>query len=361
MRVAMFGVKGMPYPGGIEQTIEEIGPRLVKRGHEVVVYVRSFYTKERIDDYKGMKIIQTSGIHSKHLDAITHTTTATVDALFRGTDMFFYHSIGLAPFAFLPRLFGKPSLVQVHGLDWEREKWGTVAKAYLKVGDYCTAHFPNKAFAVSRNNVAHFRTKYSKDVTFLPNGKPDLKYREPNKIKELGLEKENYILFASRLVPEKGCHYLLDAFENIETDIKLVIAGDTSVHDTYYKNLLKRKSKRVLFTGFATGELMEELYGNAALFVQPSEIEGLSNSVLSALSLGRCVLASDVPGNMELIGECGFTFANKNVQDLAEKLEFLLANPDIRQSTGVKASLMVESEYDWEKIADQLHLSLIEI
>lgn len=350
----MFGVKAIPYTGGIERTVEEIGSRLAQRGHEVIVYVRPHYVNNFQNKYRGMKLILTTGIHSKHLDAITHTTTATLDALFKGVDIFYYHSIGISVFSYIPRFIGSKTVVHIHGLDWQREKWGYFGKLYLKMTDYSAVYFPNLTIAVSKDNVRHYKQKFGREVLYLPNGAPVYKEVEANEISKYGINKDGYILFASRLVPEKGCHYLIEAYENISTDKKLVIAGDTSIHDSYYNSLLKKRGERIIFTGFVTGRLLQELFSNAYLFVQPSEIEGLPHSVLEALSFGKCVLASDTPGNLEALGDCGFTFRSKDAQDLKEKIEHLLANPNIVKGQREKVIEYVRRQYDWEKIVNDL-------
>lgn len=354
MRIAIFGVKGMPYPGGIEQACENLGFRLVERGHEVIIYVRPYYTRNFQKEYRGMKLILTKGIHSKHLDAITYTATATVDALFKGVDIFYYHSIGISVFSIIPRFIGSTSVVHIHGLDWEREKWGYFAKLYLRMTDYTAVYFPNLTLCISKDNVRYYNKKFNKEILYFPTGVPMYKNVEPDEILRYGLSKEGYILFVSRLVPEKGCHYLIEAYENIDTDKKLVIAGDTSIHDDYYHSLLKKRNKQIIFTGFVTGKLLEELFSNAYLFVQPSEIEGLPHSVLQALSFGKCVLASDIPGNLEALGKCGFVFKRMDTEDLKGKLEHLLANPDAVKDQREKSIEHVRKNYDWEKIVDNL-------
>lgn len=358
MKIAMFGVKGMPYPGGIELTCENLGYGLVKKGHEVIVYIRPYYTQKFQKEYKGMKLVLTKGFHSKHLDAITHTATATIHALFSGVDIFYYHSTGISIFSILPRLIGKKSIVHIHGLDWIRKKWGLFAKLFLKATGYSTAYFPNLTFAVSKDNAEYFKKKFGKPAIYMPNGVSVNEKATPKEILKYGLAKDNYILFASRLVPEKGCHYLIDAFEKISTDKKLVIAGDTSIHDDYYHSIRKKQNNRIIFTGFVTGRLLDELYCNSYFFVQPSEIEGLPHSILQAMNYGKCVLASDIPGNIEALGECGLLFKSMDRKDLQEKLEYLLNNPEFLKTQRKKAVEHVSKNYDWNKIVDKLESKL---
>jgi glycosyltransferase involved in cell wall biosynthesis len=170
----------------------------------------------------------------------------------------------------------------------------------------------------------------------------------------MGLDENGYILFLSRLVPEKGCHYLINAYKRIGTSKKLVIAGGCNHPDGYYNSLKMQAGESIIFTGFVRGQLLEELFSNAYCFVQPSEMEGVPHSVLQALSFGKAVLASDIPGNLEALGDCGFKFRRGDESDLREKLEYLLSNPQVVAAESEKAIRHVQQNYNWDDIADEM-------
>jgi glycosyltransferase involved in cell wall biosynthesis len=351
----MFGVKGLPVPAGAENVVEQLGSRLVQRGHEVTVYVRSHYTPPHVKEYKGMRLVHLPSIRTKNLDAITHSFLATLAVLGSNVDIAHVHSTGSSIFAFLPRLRGIKTVVQSHGLDWQRAKWGRFARLYLRLTDYTTVHFPDRTTAVSRQLAAHYQSLTKKVVTYIPNGIVSGEAVTPQEIRQLGLNGNDYILFAARLVPEKGCHYLIEAYQALkQPKPKLVIAGDGVLGDPYAQELKKKySSEQILFPGFVQGRLLEELLSNACVYVLPSEIEGLSVGLLEALSYGNCVLVSDIPENVEAVGDAGVTFQSRSSADLRAKLEILLRDEARVRSFRSRAKDAVAQKYNWDQITDE--------
>lgn len=349
----MIGQKGIPYPAGVENFTEEVGTRLAARGHHVSVYVRPYV--EVGDMYQGVHIRRLPSVATKHLDALSHTLLATLDALFGDLDVVHFHALGPSVFSCLTRLRGLKTVVQVHGLDWQRAKWSWFASRCLQAAEHSAIHFPHRTLAISASLKRYFEDKYGKPVDYVPTGVRAYGYREPREILKWGLERESYILFLSRLVPEKGCHYLLDAYERVAPATRLVVAGPCVAGDPYGAALLERAANpNVIFTGAVTGELMEELLSNAYLFVLPSEIEGLSHALLQALSNGRCVLASDIEANVEALGDCGITFKNRDVADLERQLRFALDDPDFVHTCEAPARARVRELYSWDRVVDRL-------
>lgn len=352
MKIAMVGQKGIPATyGGIERNVEEVGSRLVKKGHEVTVYCRLYYTK-RGGMYHGMRLIRLPSLNTKHLDTATHCLFATVDSLFRDFDIVQFHALGPSVFAGLPKLKGAKTAVMVHGLDWQREKWGRLASWVLKECEYPAIHFPDKTVVVSKTLQGYFLDKFSRDTVVIPNGTKVPINRPANRIKKFGLEDGNYVLFVGRLVPEKGVHYLTEAFSKIDTDKKLVLAGGSSFSDSYVRRLREYEGDRVLFMDYVYGDVLEELWSNAYIVAQPSTLEGLSISLLEALSYGRCVLVSDIPENIEVVGDCSPSFETKNVADLRENLELLLKDHELVKDYERRSRDHVSKKYSWDTIAD---------
>lgn len=364
MRIAMLGVKGIPYTGGIENVVEQLGSRLVRKGHEVIVYVRPHYMPRGQSEYKGMKLIYLPSLRTKYFDALIHSFLASIHSLFLKIDIAHIHSTGLSILALFPRAKGVKTIVQSHGLDWQRKKWGHFAKAYLKMSDYFTVSFPNATTVVSKKMKKYYEDKFRKNVHYIPNGVNDFSKVEPKEIHSLGIREDEYILFASRLVPEKGCHYLIKAYKELENPSKkLVIAGDANYRSRYTSELKKQGNENIIFLGFVRGRLLQELMSNAYIYVQPSEIEGLSIALLEAMSYGNCVVVSDIEENLEVIGDCGFYFRDRNYKDLKRVLEFLMRNEEIVYEMRRKARDHVIKAYNWDLVADQfeaLYFSLLD-
>ena len=356
MKIAYIVLKGMPIGGGIEKYTEEIGSRLVERGHEVLVYTMRHYGDTKDGYYRGMKIITVPTVKTKSLEKITASFLATLKHLFtEKADIVHFHAFGPAMFCFLPRILGTKVVVQGHGIEWQRPRWGLGGKLFLKFTEIPCVRLPHVVTVVSRTQQKYLKQRYGRESVYIPTGVNPPKKEPPDMIKKkYGLEKGNYILFAARLVREKGVHYLIKAYNKLNTTVKLVIAGD-ALHEEKYKQELYRLAngnKNIIFTGFVTGKLLHELFSNCYFFVLPSELEGLPTALLEAMSYGNCCLASDIPENLEALDEYGYSFKNKNVDDLYEKLNFLLQNKDAVESVKQKAEEYVLKNYSWDKIAE---------
>lgn len=356
MRIAYIAIKGMPIGGGIEKLTEEIGSRLVERGHEVIVYAsRDYGTSDGI--YKGMEIKTVPSINTKALHKPSICFYAICDVLKKkNADIVHVHAVGPSLFSIFPRLKGIPTVVQTHGLEWKRDKWGTFAKTFFKLADYTAIYFPNKTTSVSKVQKDYYEKKFGREVIFIPTGVNMVEKRQPQWILEKGIEPEKYILFAARLVEEKGAHFLIEAFRGLQTDKKLVIAGDAA-HAEKYKAYLKEKAggdSRIIFPGFVTGQPLEELFSNAYLFCLPSTLEGLPIALLEAMSYGNCCLASDIPENLEALENYGYTFRNRDVEDLRRMLIELITHPEMVKEKKETAKMHVLKNYSWERITDQM-------
>ena len=348
----MVGLKGVPFAAGIENFTEQIGSRLAARGHQVTVYVRPYVDVG--DSYRGMRIRRLPSINTKHLDALSHTIVASLDALFADLDIVHYHALGPSVFSWVPRLRGRKTVAHVHGLDWQRAKWSGFASACLRAAEWGAMYGPDRTIAISTTLKRYLEEKYRRPVDYVPTGVESYDYQEPQEIRRYGLERERYLLFLSRLVPEKGAHHLIDAYKGLSTDMPLVIAGAGTHTDAYEASLRREGSGTIIFTGEVKGRLLQELFSNAYVYVLPSEVEGLAHTVLQGLSFGRCVLASDIEPNREALGDCGVTFRSRDVADLRRTLQRLIDNPLLVRARAAGGQQRVRTHYSWETVVDSL-------
>jgi glycosyltransferase involved in cell wall biosynthesis len=348
----MIGQKGLPATyGGIERHVEEIARRLATRGHDVSVFCRYYYTAADARMH-GVRLLRRPSINTKHLDTVTHVVWSSIEATVRRYDIVHFHALGPSAFAWMPRLAGARTIVTVHGLDWQREKWGRFASWVLKRCEYPATHFPNHTIVVSKTLREYFRTHHGCETTFIPNGTTLPVPRPAKKILPLGLTPGKYILFVGRLVPEKGVHYLCEAFQGIQSDMKLALAGGMSFSQDYVDLLKRYESDRIRLLDYMYGEALEELWSNAYLVVQPSTMEGLSIALLEALSYGRCVLLSDIPENLEVADGVSVSFRSKDVADLKDKLQMLIARPDVVKQFEGRARDHIRDQYSWDKVTE---------
>jgi len=354
MRIAMVGQKGIPATyGGIERHVEEIGARLVERGHEVTIYSRFHYTKVG-GTHRGMRIRKLPSLNTKHLDTITHCLASTVDALLQKYDIVHYHALGPSVFAGLPHLRHSRTVVTVHGLDWQRGKWGKLAAWFLRQCERPAILFPNRTIVVSRQLKDYFLENYGIDTAVIPNGVNPGVQRPPNKIRRFGLDQRRYVLFVGRLVPEKGCHMLLEAFRKVNSDALLVMAGGSSFSDGYVDTLdrIRDGDERIRMLGYVYGDVLDELWSNAYLVVQPSFLEGLSISLMEAMSHGKCILASDIPENLEVVEDCAVTFRTQDMEDLRAKLQYLLDDPIEVERVARGCKTYARDRFSWSRVVE---------
>ena len=361
LRVAFIGGRGMVSKySGIETYYEEVGKRLVEMGHDVTVYCRSYFTPA-LPKYEGMRLVRLPTFRSKHLETFVHTWLSTVHVMFSDCDIVHYHAQGPALFSFFPRMVGKKTVVTVQGQDWQRKKWGRFASFTLRLGELASARLPNRTMVVSQSLQRHYQTAYGASTTYVPNGSTIRKRVAPSQIPEWGLEPDNYVLFLGRFSPEKNCHLLIEAYENIDTPAKLVLAGGSSYTSAYVDRLRTHQSEQVLFLDWVHGSALDELLTNAALFVLPSDLEGLSLALLDAMGAAVCVLTSDIAENREVIEGTGFTFQAGDANDLARMLRLLLSDAGARTLAGRDAQARVRERYLWPRIAAEIGRSYGEL
>ena len=356
MKVAFIGQKGIPAKqGGIERHVEELSTRLVGLGFDVTAYSRPNYTDKNLTEYRGVKLISLPSIKTKNLDAISHTFNATIHALTQDYDIIHYHGVGPALLSFIPRLL-KPKtkvIVTFHCIDREHQKWGRFARLMLSLGEKAACRFPHETVTISKTLERYCDFKYQTKANYIPNGVMIAEQENPDALTAIGVEKQKYIVAVSRLVRHKGIHTLIKAFNQLETDYKLVIVGDGAKTDDYVSEIkaLAKNNPNIIFTGQKSGEDLAALFKNAYIFVQPSETEGLSIALLEAMAYGTPVIISNIEENQEAAENLALEFANKSSEDLKRKLRYGLDNPDILQAFAVRAKERVKRDYNWDNIA----------
>lgn len=364
LKVAFIGGRGVGSAySGIERYYEEIGGRLAARGHKMLVYCRSHFSP-RVRSYRGMRLRRIPTIRSKHLETLIHSFLATVDVCFRDIDVVQFHALGSSVFAWLPRLAGKKTVVSVRGLDWQRAKWGLLARAYLRFCESASLYCPNATVVVSRTLQRYFRNRFGAEVQCIRNGVGRPEHLPPEEIRRWGLAGRDYVLYAGRISPEKGLDCLIEAHRAIESVCALVIAGGSSYSEEYIARLKSRAGPRVIFTGYASGRSLGELYSNALAFVLPSRIEGLSVALLEAVAYGLPVVVSDIPENREVVEECGGRlFRLDDVNELREVLQKVVNERSAISHTGSLAREGSTHSFDWDQITletERFYLKLLD-
>lgn len=351
MRIAFIGARGVGGTySGIETYYEEVGSRLAARGHKVTAYCRRHFTPP-VDEFRGMRVRRLPSLRSKHLETASHSLLATLDSLRHGFDVVQFHAIGSAPLAFLPRIAGAATVVSVRGLDWQRSKWGRIARAALRLGEWASTRMPNGTVVVSDTLRSHYRKVHGREPHLIPNPVPPVERRELGSLASRGLASRGYLLYAGRISPEKHVHTLIEAAKPLLGDIQLVIAGGGSYADEYVRRVQELGAGDVVFLGQVDRETMRGLLSNAFAFVLPSALEGLSVGLLEALAYGNCVVVSDIPENREVVGDAGAYVPVGDVSSLRATLAALVREEGLAENLRRRARQRAAELPDWDRVA----------
>lgn len=380
LNIAMIGHKRIPSrEGGVEIVVEELSTRMASMGHDVTCYNRGGhhiggeeYDADVMDEYKGVRIKRAWTVDRKGLAAVTSSIFASIAATFSRYDVVHFHAEGPCLMCGLPRLRGKKVIVTIHGLDHQRAKWGRFASWYIMRGEKAAVKHADDIIVLSHGVQDYFMDMYGRRTVFIPNGVNKPQIQKADVIKDKwGLKKDSYILFLGRIVPEKGVHYLIEAYKEyvkcMSDDLgqgtsesgneikKLVIAGGSSDTSEYMDNIkmMAGDDENIIFTGFVQGEPLEELYSNAYIYCLPSDLEGMPLSLLEAMSYGNACLVSDIPECADVVGDCGVTFTKGNVSDLKDKLVSMCADAGKTLELKSRAADYITSRYNWDDVVER--------
>lgn len=335
---------------------------MAKNGYTVTCYNRSGHhvsgaEYDKKTEYEGINQKCVPTIEKKGLAAVSSSFFAALYSAFGKYNVVHIHAEGPAFFSWLPKLLGKRVIVTVHGLDWQREKWKSgFGSKFIKQGEKNAVKYADEIIVLSKGVHDYFRNQYGRETRFIPNGvnRPEIRKAELITDK-FGLTKDSYILFLGRLVPEKGIRYLVEAFKNVKTEKKLVIAGGSSDTDSFMKELkeLAKDDKRIIFTGFVQGQMLEELYSNAYIYTLPSDLEGMPLSLLEAMSYGNCCLVSDIQECTEVVEDKALIFKKSNVQDLQNKLQEACDRTEKVMELKQQAADYICKKYNWDDVVEE--------
>ena len=356
MKIALLGTRGVPASySGFETCVEQLGKRLVTKGHDVTVYCRSHHITYPENHYEGMRLIKLPTIPNKYLDTILHSFLSSIHALFEHYDIALYFIAGNSPVTWIPRIVGTKTIINVDGLDWKRDKWPEFAKKYIQFAEYLSTKLPNAYLTDSRVVQTYYQNRFHSIPPYIPYGS-EIDVVPPGElISLLGLIPQKYILFVGRLVPENCAHHLVEAFKKLDTEYKCVIVGDAPYAEEYQAELKKlaKDDSRIIFTGYIFGEGYHELGSNASIFVETSGVGGTHPALIEAMAFGNCVVVNNTAENLETIGSDGFSYDGLiGAESLSVELSRLLARPDLIEEYQKKAKDRAARVYTWDNVTD---------
>jgi glycosyltransferase involved in cell wall biosynthesis len=356
MNIAFLGTRGVPASySGVETCAEQLGQRLVERGHQVTVYCRSHHITYPGTYYKGMRLIKLPTIRNKYLDTIVHAFVSSLHALQQHYDVALYFIAGNSPLTWIPRLVGTKTVINVDGLDWKRDKWPALAKKYIQFAEYLAIKLPNACLTDSRVVQKYYLDSFGVEPICIPYGSEVETLPLSEMLARFGLEPRKYILFVGRLVPENCAHHLVEAFHGLDTQFKCVIVGDAPYAEEYIASLkaAAQPDPRIIFTGYVFGKGYYELGSNAYVVAETSGVGGTHPALTEAMAFGNCVVVHNTSENLETIGDAGLSYDGKlGAVSLRRVLQRLLSEPDLVEEYRQRAYQRAQTHYTWDAVTN---------
>jgi glycosyltransferase involved in cell wall biosynthesis len=350
VRIALLGTRGIPAAyGGFETFAEELSWRLAARGHEVTVYCRQRHSE---DSYRGVRLVYLPTIRHKYLDTIAHTFVSTLHLAMHRTDVALYCNAANAVFTIVPRMLGIPVGLNVDGIERKRKKWNAVARAWYRVSEYLSTVFPN-AFVTDAEAIRrYYHEEYQADSLFIPYGADSHRVESSTVLGQLGLQPFRYFLYVSRLEPENRPLEVREAFERVETPMKLALIGDAPYASEYIARVRQTSDRRIVMPGAIYGIGYKELGSWCFAYIHATEVGGTHPALIEAMGRGCLVIYLDTAENREVCGEAGLPYHDTGslVARINEALAMTDAERDVYRE---RARERVRRKYDWDVVTTQ--------
>lgn len=366
LRIALMGTRGIPARyGGFETFAEQLSTRLVARGHTVTVYSRCgfFDTWGELEEYRGVHRRQVPTIFHKYLETPLSGLTTFIDALFQTYDGILLCNAANSPFAPILKVKGTPLLINVDGIERDRAKWNKLGKAWYLLGERASVMLATRLVSDADVIAEYYRDTYGCESEVIPYGVHPTVRPPGEALAKFGLNPKGYILYVSRLEPENNALGVIQAYNELNTDMPLVIVGDAPYAQDYKAQLRAEASKSVIFTGFQFGEAYEEFQSNCYCYVQATEVGGTHPALVESMSYGNCVIANGTPENLEVIGDAALSYPKNDFSRLSELLALVISKPELVASYGDRARSRALSMYSWDAVVtryEQLLSSLVQ-
>lgn len=362
MKIALIGTRGVPANyGGFETFYEELGKRLVERGHDITVYCRDSYYPEKVENYLGMKLVYLPNLKKKSLDTLSHTFFSILHAIRQPFDVFMVCNAANSPVLVIPRLLGKRIAINTDGLEWKRGKWGTVAKCYYKFAEWLSTKLADRVVADSIGIQDYYRDTYGTKTTYIAYGAELTKSQKPDLLKQLKLVPGEYFLQVTRLEPENNPLLTIQAFKKLNTNKKLIVVGSVPYESNYSRQIAAEVSPNILLPGaIYDKEILNELWCNCFAYIHGNEVGGTNPALLQTMASGCFTIAIDVPFSHDVLRDGGIFFS-RSIENLVDKMTWALENPDSLTTYKNRARTRIAEQYTWEKVTDGYELLFKEL
>jgi len=356
MRIAIIGVRGVPVIySGFETLAEKLSVALVRKGHNLTVYSRKGYVEPNRASYKGVKIITLPAPRSKNWETFVHSLVSTLHACIKGKyDIIYLIGVGSTVFSILPRILGIKTAVNVDGLDWRREKWGPVGKAYLAISEVLACFLPDMVITDSLYIKRYYQRKYGKETVYLPYGYEAYPSKNKQAFGQFGLKSRKYIVWVGRLVPDNHTDELIKAFKSLNTALKCVIVGGDRLNGEYKRKItaLAKSEPRIIFTDFLDREKYSALVKNALCYVETKRSGGTHPSLVEAMGFGTLVISNNHSANKEVAGAGAIYYQKGSVKSLAKAIKTAIGGRNTSKIRKISLDI-ARTRYSWGNIIRQ--------
>lgn len=353
MKIALIGTRGLPANyGGFETCAEELGRRLVERGHTVIVYCRKSYYEQCQSEYLGMKLVYLPNLKKKALDTLSHTFLSVGHALFQSYDVLMVFNAANSPILFLPRIFGKKIAINTDGLEWKRGKWGAIARNYYKISEWLSTKLANRLVADSPGIQNYYRKNYGVESSYIAYGAPVISSTNLDLLQKFGVEAGQYFLQITRFEPENNPLLTIQAFKAANTRKKLVVVGGVPYESEYSRLIKAEANSDVILPGFLyQKDQLNELWTNCLAYIHGNEVGGTNPALLQTMGAGCFTIAVNVPFSHDVLQDCG-VYYDKTIESLSAQMMWVAQNEDNLSDYKSRAVERIRSHYTWEKVTD---------
>jgi len=354
LKIALIGTRGIPANyGGFETFAEECAAGLVARGHEVTVYGRSHYVPKSLRSYRGAEIVVLPTLRWKYTDTVVHALLSVLHSLLRSYDAILICNAANSIFAWIPRLIGLPVVVNVDGVERLRRKWNWLGRSYYRLAELLSIWFPDAIVTDARVIQQYYLEQYGARSVFIPYGALTDRPEGRDALASLGLSPGDYFLYVSRLEPENNAQQVVEAFERVRTDRRLVVVGDAPYSKTYIRRVKATRDPRILFPGAIYGSGYRQLQANAFCYIHATEVGGTHPALIEAMGQGNLIVANHTPENAESLGSAGLLYRKNDTEDLAHHLQEIADHPEIYAHLKQAALERARSLYSWASVVSQ--------
>lgn len=352
MKIALVGTRGVPARyGGFETCVEQVGVRLVRAGHDVVVYCRKSDASHATapKQYEGMRLVHLPALRNKSLETLSHTAVSALHLARHRVDAAILFNAANAPFVPVLRARGIPVATNVDGLEWKRSKWQGAGKKYYRLAESLAVRWSDALIADAEGIAEYYRDEFGAETELISYGAPVVAADRPELLAELNLIPRGYHLIVARFEPENHVDVIVDGFRQSAAKLPLVVVGSAPYSNDYTARVHDLADERVRFLGGVWDQdLLDQLYAHSATYLHGHSVGGTNPSLLRAVGAGAATIAFDVNFNREVLRETGRFF--RTASDVAREIELAETTPAETRARGVDAQLSAR-RYDWDDVA----------